>query len=178
ELIVVTMSVSLTGPFDRLLHLAGLQAAGDFSKRLGLRAHNVIDRVAVVLAERAEMLHALYLSATEAISGAGSGSGATASLVAIGEQYRLHRPRPDLLRFSTLTDVRLAFFLFGVADELPLSFFSLYVRSADNPFTWLSSGLAISLPLSAYLLGALMAGAVARPFATRVGHRNVFLIGA
>lgn len=178
ELIVVTMSLSLTGPFDRLLHLAGLQAAGDFSKRLARRAHNIIDRVAVVLSERAEALHVLYVAAAAAVSGGGSETSAAASLASISQRFHLHRPRPEIVRICTLNDVRLALFLFGVADELPLSFFSLYVRSADNPLTWLSSGLAISLPLSAYLLGALLAGAVARPLAMRFGHRNVFLIGA
>jgi predicted MFS family arabinose efflux permease len=178
ELIVVTMSLSLTGPFDRLIHLAELQAAGDFSKRLSRTTHNVIDRVAVVLSERAETLQALYVAVAAAISGGASDTGAADALAVIGERYRLRGPRPEIVRLCTLTDVRLALFLFGVADELPLSFFSLYVRSADNPLTWLNPGLAISLPLSAYLVGALIAGAMARPLAMRFGHCNVFLIGA
>jgi hypothetical protein len=36
-----------------------------------------------------------------------------------------------------------------MADELPLSFFSLYARDADNPITWISPGIVIGLPLAA-----------------------------
>lgn len=84
--------------------------------------------------------------------------------------------RPTLVRFSNLSDVRLPLFLFAAADSFPLSFFSLYVRDAQNPLTWLNPGIVISLPLAAYLLAVVFGSSSARSLSRRIGHRNLFLL--
>ena len=170
ELIILTMSGSLTGPFDRLLHLLRLQAAGDFSRTLKSGARNVLETIGMELSERANQLSGLLAHASATLD--------RVSLAAFSERFRVRPDGPEVMRFCSLSDVRLALFLFTAADQLPLSFFSLYVRAADNPLRALSPGLVISLPLSAYLLAALLGSAAARPLAQRVGHRAQVLAAA
>ena len=74
-------------------------------------------------------------------------------------------------------DIRIVLFLFVIGEELNKSFLPLFIGSADNPIPGISTAVAISLPIAAYLLAI----AVASPFATRLvaafGQRRLFLIG-
>jgi len=177
EVLVVMMSVSLTGPFNRLQQLVTLQAAGDFSKRIECKGRHVLDEIGALLCERAESLQrrfALALGKTESgLVGARSDS-----LDDLAPRFRLTGKRPGLLIFSYLNDIRLPLFLFAAADELPLAFFPLFTRAADNPLTWLDLGVVISLPLAGYLIAIMFGSPYARPLAERFGHRNLILLAA
>lgn len=174
ELIVVMMSRSVAGPLDRLQHLAELQAAGDFSKRLVATGRNVVERLGNLLSERAERLNALAAAAIR--SGAAGLDGP--QVVTLDPGLRLSGRRPAVMRFCSLSDVRLPLFLFAMADELPLSFFSLYARAQANPFTSLGEGVVIGLPLAAYLGAALLGAPLARPLGQRLGYRRLFIVAA
>src|SRR6185295_897562 len=102
--------------------------------------------------------------------------GAARGLAEVGEQFHVDRGRPRVMQFSYLNDVRLPLFLFAAADELPLSFFPLFTRSAENPLRWLDIGVVISLPLVGYLVAIMIGSPYARPLADRFGHRNLLLI--
>lgn len=175
ELVVVMMATSVTLPIDGLQHVAGLQAAGDFSKRLMLSGRNVVGRLANKVSERAVGLNRMLAEAWRSVA---SGAGPTERLEAISQQYGLKGSGPDVIRLCSLSDVRLPLFLFAMADEFPLSFFSLYARDAENPITWISPGIVIGLPLAGYLLATLFGAPLARPLQRRFGYRNLFLAGA
>jgi len=171
QIMVVVMSRSLTAPFMRLQHLAALQAAGDFSKVIAAKGGSAID-----LLSRALSLHALRLH--RAFAGASSRLTAQRQVAMLEElegRFSLRRFQPDLLQFSYLNDVRLPLFLFAAADELPLAFFPLFTRAADNPLTWLDPGVVISLPLAGYLVAIVFGSPLARPLAERFGHRQLLL---
>lgn len=76
-----------------------------------------------------------------------------------------------------LANLRIVLFLFVVGEELNKSFLPLFIESADNPIPVISTSVAISLPIAAYLLAV----AIASPFAGRLismfGQRGLFLIG-
>jgi len=172
QIMVLVMSRSLTAPFMRLQHLAALQAAGDFSKVIAARGRNAIDRLIRALSRHALQLH-------WAFAGASSRPGAepqAAALAELEKRYGLRHFRPDLLRFSFLNDVRLPLFMFAAADELPLAFFPLFTRAADNALTWLDPGVVISLPLAGYLVAIVVGSPLARPLAQRLGHRRLLLL--
>lgn len=164
ELIVVMLTGSVTGPLDRLQHMAQLQAAGDFSRRLANSGKNVIERLGQLLSDRAERIHALSVRSRELSSGA--------ALESPGTQP------PAILKFCSLTDIRLPLFLFAMADELPLSFFALYARSLENPLAWIGDGVAIGLPFAAYMTAALLGAPIARPLGRRLGYRRLFITAA
>lgn len=178
ELIVVVMAISVTGPLDRLHHLVDLQAGGDFSKRLIASTRSEIERLGTSLSERAERLNALFAAARRAIMAGAASNNGPSSREVLGPGFRLAGRRPAVLRFCSSTDIRLPLFLFAMADELPLSFFALYARAAENPFTWLSDGFAIGLPFAAYLLTALLSAPFARPLGKRFGYRRLFVAAA
>lgn len=166
ELVLLVVGGSMTGPLERVLYLVNLQASGDFTRRLGRRGRGLIDGLGAVLSSRADELNARFAAYTSA--------GQNANMRDLQLAGRLSR----VLQFCSVRDVRLALFLFAAADQLPLSFFSLYARAVDNPFPWLDEGLAISLPLAAYLLAALFGAGAARPLAERFGHRGQFIAAA
>jgi len=171
QIMVVVMSRSLTAPFMRLQHLAALQAAGDFSKVITAKGTGAIDQLTQALSRHAFHLHRIF-------AGASSERPTVRDDTAFGEletRFSLRRWRPDLLQFSYLNDVRLPLFLFAAADELPLAFFPLFARAAENPLGWLDPGLVISLPLAGYLIAIVFGSPFARPLAERFGHRQLLL---
>ncbi|MEE8286414.1 MAG: MFS transporter, partial [Gammaproteobacteria bacterium] len=177
EVLVVMMSMSLTAPFNRLQHLVTLQAAGDFSKRIEARGKHAVDLIGARLSERAEMLHRAFARAwvktTPGVDGDGS-----RSLNDLASRFGLSTHRPNLMLFSYLNDIRLPLFLFAAADELPLAFFPLFTRAANNPLSWLDLGVVISLPLAGYLIAIMVGSPYARPLADRFGHRKLILLAA
>ncbi|MBR9884312.1 MAG: MFS transporter [Oceanospirillales bacterium] len=56
QVLIVTLSFSMTGPFNRLGYLLDLQAAGDFSADLGTRARTELDQAAAFLSKRARVV--------------------------------------------------------------------------------------------------------------------------
>ncbi len=177
EVLVVMMSVSLTAPFNRLQHLVTLQAAGDFSNRIEARGKHAVDMIGAVLSERAEMLHRAFRRAW-ATAAPEDSEDRSRSLNDLGSRFGLSTHRPNLMVFSYLNDIRLPLFLFAAADELPLAFFPLFTRAANNPLSWLDLGVVISLPLAGYLLAIMAGSPYARPLADRFGHRKLILLAA
>lgn len=156
QVVVVTLSLSMTGPFNRLNHLLSLQSRGDFSCRLGNRRHSALDRAADFLSARADML-------CRRSSTAGSRNANTA---------------PKLLQFAYLNDIRLPVFLFGAADALSISFLPVYIHLLDNPLHWINSGVVLSLPLAGYLLAITLGIPLVRSINARWGVRKLLLVSA
>jgi len=171
QIVTVVMSRSLTAPFMRLKNLASLQAGGDFSNVVHAKAANAIDRLSNLLSRRGAELHRMI----DALSSGISEGAAVAALGNLKSKFRITSSRPRLLQFSYLNDVRLPLFMFAAADELPLAFFPIFTRAADNPLTWLDPGIVISLPLAGYLAAIVFGSPLARPLAERFGHRKLLL---
>ena len=174
EVLVVMMSVSLTAPFNRLQHLVTLQAKGDFSNRIETSSGAAIDLIGAGLSKRAEMLHRAFAQALAKITPGDDVQ--TQSLSDLKLRFGLSTERPKLMLFSYLNDIRLPLFLFAAADNLPLAFFPLFTRAANNPLTWLDLGVVISLPLAGYLIAIMVGSPYARPLADRFGHRKLILM--
>ena len=168
EVLVVMMSVTLTAPFNRLQHLVTLQAAGDFSKRIESRGRHAVDLIGAFLSKRAEVLHRAFARAVS--------SGRSRSLEGLQSRYGLSAAPPTLMVFSYLNDIRLPLFLVSASSQLPLAFFPLFTKAADNPLTWLDLGVVISLPIAGYQLAILLGSPYARPLATRFGYRAFMLL--
>jgi len=170
EVLVVMMSVSLTAPFNRLQHLVTLQAASDFSKRIESRGRHAVDLIGAFLSERAEALHRGFARA--------GGDDESRTLDELRSRYGLSVQRPTLMAFSYLNDIRLPLFLVAAASQLPLAFFPLFTRAADNPLTWLDVGVVIALPIAGYQLAILAGSPYARSLADRFGYRGLMLLVA
>jgi predicted MFS family arabinose efflux permease/methyl-accepting chemotaxis protein len=176
EVLVVMMSVSLTAPFNRLQHLVTLQAKGDFSNRIETSSFAAIDLIGACLSQRAERLHLAFAQALAKIT---PGDDVQTQLLSdLKSRFGLSTERPKLMLFSYLNDIRLPLFLFAAAGSLPLAFFPLFTRAANNPLTWLDLGVVISLPLAGYLIAIMAGSPFTRPLADRFGHRKLILMAA
>jgi len=171
QIMTVVMSRSLTAPFMRLQYLAGLQATGDFSKVVAAQGLTAIDRLIDKLSQHAMRLHLAFTEAATKLTS----NPEKAALGEFEKKFSLRRWRPDRLDFAYLNDVRLPLFLFAAADELPLAFFPLFTKAADNPLTWLDPSIVISLPIAAYLIAIVFGSPLARSLAERFGHRKLIL---
>jgi predicted MFS family arabinose efflux permease len=76
-----------------------------------------------------------------------------------------------------ISSIRIVLFLFVVAEELNKSFLPLFIGSAENPIPRISSSVAISLPIAAYLLAVAVASPFAGRLTARFGRRGLFLAG-
>jgi predicted MFS family arabinose efflux permease len=176
EQMIVMMSRSLAVPLERLQTLVELQAAGNFSNRIDVQDKNSIDRLGTVLSQRANTLHKMFAQAIEGIATKTNCGTFSQQLSHLKQQFCLSRESPAPLIFSYLNDIRWPLFLFVAAEELPLSFFPIFTRAAENPWLWLDEGVVISLPLIGYLIAILIASPFARLLTARLGHRNLLLI--
>jgi MFS family permease len=165
QIMTVTISRALAAPFIRLQHLAHDQSVGDFSKSTAIFSSSVVDQLCLLLSERSARLHRAL---AEGKAGAG--------LDKLREKYKLHSDRPAILRFSYLNDVRLPLFLLAAADQLSLSFFPIYARSAQSSLTWIDPGVAISLPLAGYLFAIVLCSPLVRPLTDQFGHRRLIML--
>ena len=161
EIMIIAMSLSLTAPLNRLQHLAGLQASGDFTARVISRGSNAVESIVRFLSNRAHQLQVGY--------------------EAIGKRLTNHDIKkallpPKILQFSYLSDIRLPLFLFAAADELPLSFFPIFTRAASNPIVWLDPAVVISLPLAGYLITYTLCAPFSRSLSERWGYRKLLLM--
>ncbi len=176
EVLVVMMSVSLTAPFNRLQHLLVLQAKGDFSSRIETSGSAAIELIGASLSQRAEKLHWAFAQTLAKITPGDDAQ--TRLLDDLKSRFGLSAKRPKLMLFSYLNDIRLPLLLFAAADALPLAFFPLFTRAANNPLTWLDPGVVISLPLAGYLIAIMAGSPFSRPLANRFGHRTLILMAA
>ncbi len=176
EVLVVMMSVSLTAPFNRLQHLVNLQANGDFSGRIDTTGKlATIDLIGASLSHRAERLHRAFVQKLSKLT-AGTDNQQSSLLNQLKTRFGLSSQPPKLILFSYLNDIRLPLFLFAAADALPLAFFPLFTRAANNPMQWLDLGVVISLPLAGYLIAIMVGSPFTRLLADRFGHRKLILM--
>ncbi len=173
ESMVVMMGRTITAPIQRLQTLASLQASKDFSKYVVTRSRDSFDNILDLLSRRAIKLHDLLSSTIKASNQNSSSFTSSANIEKVKTQFCLHSSKPKLLTFSDLNDIRWPLFLFIASDELPLSFFPLFTRAAENPWTWLDQGIVISLPLIGYLFAIFTSSPVARFLTSILGHRKL-----
>lgn len=176
ESMVVMIGRTITAPIQRLHTLASMQALGDFSKYAIARSKDCFDQILEVLSGRARELHELMSRAITSLPKSSLDPANATNLEHIKARFHLISAKPKLLTFSNLNDIRWPLFLFIAADELPLSFFPLFTRAAENPWDWLDQGIVISLPLIGYLLAIFTSSPVARLLTSVVGHRKLLFL--
>lgn len=107
------------------------------------------------------------------------------SLLAVFELLLLLGARPAALRTdgsaprgtAGLAGVRIALFLFMMAEELSRSFLPLYARELYTPIPGLSETLMMGLPIGLFMLLVAVFTPFAGAWADRYGSRRTLLIG-
>ena len=176
ESMVVMMGRTLTAPIQRLQTLASMQASGDFSRYVVTRSKDSFDRILEVLSLRAFELHDLLSGTLKRSSKTSYSPAHSGKLDELRAEFNLSSTKPKVLTLSNLNDIRWPLFLFIAADELPLPFFPLFTRAAENPWAWIDQGIVISLPLIGYLLAIFTSSPMARLLTSTLGHRKLVFL--
>jgi len=88
------------------------------------------------------------------------------------------KPRADAPDGGTsLAGIRIALFLFMLAEELSRSFLPLYVRDLYTPIPGLSETLAMGLPIALFMLLVAIFTPFAGAWADRFGSRRTLVLG-
>lgn len=85
--------------------------------------------------------------------------------------------RPRRFWAASTLHIRLPVFIFFFAAELPRSFLPLFAKQVYQPLWGLPEGLALALPMSGFMLAAVLLTPVSGSLVARFGSRNVFLMG-
>ncbi|MBR9873524.1 MFS transporter [Vibrio sp. J1-1] len=173
ESMVVMIWRTVTSPIMKLHTLASQQAMGDFSKFVISKSNNSFGHIMDVLSQRSFELY--RLSRQRAVSPPPANRYHLSTLHHGQNQYHTEQTKPQLLTFSHLNDIRWPLFLFIAADELPLSFFPLFTRAAENPWDWLDQSIIISLPLVGYLIAIFICSPISKRLTLMLGHRKLLL---
>lgn len=174
ESMVVMIWRTVTSPIMKLHTLASQQAMGDFSKFVISKSNNSFGHIMDVLSQRSFELYRLSQQRTILpipvnryhLSTPHHGQ----------NEYDTEQTKPQLLTFSHLNDIRWPMFLFIAADELPLSFFPLFTKAAENPWGWLDQSIIISLPLVGYLMAIFICSPISKRLTLILGHRKLLLL--
>ncbi|SDL89385.1 MFS transporter [Aliiruegeria lutimaris] len=146
ELIISVMAGALGKPLDRILTLLHMQAAGSFRHVIPAADSGDLRRIARRVSDRA-------LDLAERAS-------RQADLTRLPQAY--------------FVDVRLPLLIFSVATEISGAFLPLYARDAGAP-DWMSSDLAATAPLLAYLAAIAFLAPFSGWLAEAVSPRTLFL---
>lgn len=85
--------------------------------------------------------------------------------------------RPRRFWAASTLHIRLPVFIFFFAAELPRSFLPLFAKQVYQPLWGLSEGVALALPMSGFMLAAVLLTPVAGSLVARLGSRGVFIMG-
>jgi len=103
------------------------------------------------------------------------------SLLAVYEVLLLLIPTPpkrtEAPTATSLAGIRIALFLFMMAEELSRSFLPLFVRDLDAPVAGLSETLLMGLPIGLFMLLVAVFTPFAGAWADRFGSRRTVVLG-
>ena len=85
--------------------------------------------------------------------------------------------RPRRFWAASTLHIRLPVFIFFFAAELPRSFLPLFAKQVYQPLWGWPEGLVLALPMSGFMLTAVLLTPVAGKLVARFGSRSVFLMG-
>ncbi len=99
------------------------------------------------------------------------------SAVRQGIDNRFRFQRGDELQSRTPARIRVPLFLFIFSEELSRSFLPLFVQRYAPTDLMISSDVLIGLPITLFMVAAMIATPIGGGFVDRVGVRWVFLVG-
>ncbi|WP_445681252.1 MFS transporter [Radicibacter daui] len=167
ELLMFFINRTLSGPMSAVLIALRAAAGGDFSRGIGIRAHDEVGRLIGAIDRRLLELNGRFQKVV-----AESGSAVAHKLPSFTFAPGVLLTRP----MQIITDVRLPLLLYVLAGEMSRSFFPNFVKSVYTPIPGLSYDAALGLPISAFMFVVAAATPAGGSWADRIGGRRLFLI--
>ena len=186
ELLVAFVVVKISGPIQHSYNVLAMGARGNFAYQIGIRSRDEVGKFASAynaavrrinnafaeLLNEAEDAQSVQLerSVQERIS----------SIVAeVRARFQFSPPgSEEAVPVRSPMDVRIPLFIFMLSQELSRPFLPLFFDQIYTPIAGLSREVAIGLPITAFMLTALVATPVTGALTDRFAPRAIFLAGA
>ncbi len=177
EVTIAAITVLAVTPMSLLLTLMEAAGAGDFHRSIAWAPRNEIGNAIHQFNRVVEGLNARY-AALWARAAASLREELRARVAAAGERFGLSETGAVPTRApASPTDVRLALFVFILAEEMQKPFLPLFVDSLGGQLAGLPSAIVAGLPISVSMLVLALATPPAGGWAERFGPRRIFLLG-
>lgn len=179
ELLLYFVSVAVTRPLGEFSQLVRAIAQGDFSVSMAASGRDEIGRIA----DRVNQILAGLREEYDRVAAAALALPAAARATAGDALARLQTQRS----FQTVDAsvglqgaglIRIAVFVFSLAEELTRTFLSVYIKDLFDPIPGLTMELVIGAPIALFMLLWALAQPIAGVYSERLGRRKVFLFGA
>ena len=183
ELLVAFVVVKFSGPIQHSYNVLAMGARGNFAYQIGIRSRDEVGKFASAYnaaVRRINNAFAELLNEAEdaqSVQLERSVQDRISSIVAeVRARFQFSPPgSEEAVPVRSPMDVRIPLFIFMLSQELSRPFLPLFFDQIYTPIAGLSREVAIGLPITAFMLTALVATPVTGALTDRFAPRAIFL---
>lgn len=180
EILLYFVNASILRPIRDIHEMAARLTSGYFGRPIASKARDELGRIAVRLDDAVAALRRQYENLAQAATGWGGEARSRVSGTLEKYEYAFP-PKPAAVTSSGLQGtalIRIAVFVFSLAEELTRTFLSVYIKELFDPVPGLAMEVVIGAPIALFMLLWALAQPFAGAYSEKFGRRKIFLIGA
>jgi MFS family permease/HAMP domain-containing protein len=180
EILLYFVNASILRPIRDIHELAARLASGYFGRPIAPKARDELGRISARLDDAVAGLRKQYEALAQAVTGWGDEARARVSTTLEKFEYAFP-PKPASIATSGQQGtalIRIAVFVFSLAEELTRTFLSVYIKELFDPVPGLAMEVVIGAPIALFMLLWAVAQPFAGAYSEKFGRRKIFLIGA
>lgn len=178
EILLYFINMAVVQPIRGIQDLAQRIRLGDFSQSLATRSSDEIGRIGRMINEALDGLRRDYERL--ALAATAMGGEARQHLDKLSERLTFTSDKviEDQQGLQSTALIRIAIFVFSLAEELTRTFLSVYIKDLFDPIPGLSMEMVIGAPITLFMALWALAQPLAGSYSERFGRRKIFLYGA
>lgn len=180
EILLYFVNASILRPIRDIHELAARLASGYFGRPIAPKARDELGRISARLDDAVAGLRKQYEALAQAVTGWSDDARARVSTTLEKFEYAFP-PKPASIITSGQQGtalIRIAVFVFSLAEELTRTFLSVYIKELFDPVPGLAMEVVIGAPIALFMLLWAVAQPFAGAYSEKFGRRKIFLIGA
>ena len=180
EILLYFVNASILRPIRDIHELAARLASGYFGRPIAPKARDELGRISARLDDAVAGLRKQYEALAQAVTGWSDDARARVSTTLEKFEYAFP-PKPASITTSGQQGtalIRIAVFVFSLAEELTRTFLSVYIKELFDPVPGLAMEVVIGAPIALFMLLWAVAQPFAGAYSEKFGRRKIFLIGA
>lgn len=180
EILLYFVNASILRPIRDIHEMATRLADGYFGRPIAPKTRDELGRIGLRIDEAVASVRRRYEELAQAVTG--WGADARAKVAGTLDKFEFaFPPKPAELRSSGQQGtalIRIAVFVFSLAEELTRTFLSVYIKQLFDPVPGLAMEVVIGAPIALFMLLWALAQPFAGVYSEKFGRRKVFLVGA
>lgn len=180
EILLYFVNASILRPIRDIHELAARLASGYFGRPIAPKARDELGRISARLDDAVAGLRKQYEALAQAVTGWSDDARVRVSTTLEKFEYAFP-PKPASITTSGQQGtalIRIAVFVFSLAEELTRTFLSVYIKELFDPVPGLAMEVVIGAPIALFMLLWAVAQPFAGAYSEKFGRRKIFLIGA